>query len=83
VANSPGPRFDPWEVRRIEPYDKGTTGQLDLSILCHGPRKTTWRERKRSSLADRLPQVLFELEARAEEAEERRLARVGNARTRW
>jgi hypothetical protein len=68
-------RFDAWDVGRIEPYDKGATGELDLSILTYGPRQTRWGDRKRWSLEDRLPQVLRELETLAEEAEERRIAR--------
>ena len=51
-----GMRFDRWDVERIEPYDKGATGQIDISILAYGPRQTTWGDRKRWSLEDRLPQ---------------------------
>jgi hypothetical protein len=68
-------RFDRWEVGRIESYDKGATGQLDLSILSYGPRQKSWGDRKRWQLEDRLPQVVRELETLAEEAEQQRLAR--------
>jgi hypothetical protein len=68
-------RFDRWDVGRIEPFDKGATGQLDLAIGTYGPRQTKWGDRKRWSLEDRLPQVLRELEVLAEEAEARRVER--------
>lgn len=56
-------------------YDKDATGQLNISLLSHSPRQTTWGDRKRWKLDDRLGQVLRELETQAVEAEERRLAR--------
>lgn len=56
-------------------YDKDASGQLNISLLGHGPRQTTWGDRKRWKLDDRLGQVLRELETQAVEAEERRLAR--------
>lgn len=69
-------RFDHWDVGRIEPYDKGATGQLDISILSYyGHRQGSWGDRKRWTLEERLPQLLRELETLAAEAEQRRLAR--------
>ncbi|HVW46838.1 MAG TPA: hypothetical protein VHA76_07290, partial [Solirubrobacterales bacterium] len=56
-------------------YDKDATGQLNISLLGYSPRQTTWGDRKRWRLDDRLGQVLRELETQADEAEERRLAR--------
>jgi hypothetical protein len=56
-------------------YDKDATGQLNISLLGHSPRQTTWGDRKRWKLDDRLGQILRELETQADEAEERRLAR--------
>jgi hypothetical protein len=57
-------------------YDKDATGQLNISLLGYSPRRqTTWGDRKRWKLDDRLGQVLRELETQAVEAEERRLAR--------
>jgi hypothetical protein len=56
-------------------YDKEATGQLNISLLGHSPRQTTWGDRKRWKLDDRLGQVLRELETQADEAEKRRLAR--------
>ena len=75
-------RFYAWDIGRIEPYDKGATGQLDLSILAYGPRQQSWGDRQRWSLEDRLPQVVRELETLAEEAEERRLERERQERER-
>ncbi len=56
-------------------YDKDATGQLEISLLGYSQRQTTWGDRKRWKLDDRLGQVLRELETQAVEAEERRLAR--------
>jgi hypothetical protein len=67
-------RFDRWDVGRIEPFDKGATGQLELSILSYRSRQRAWGDRKRWNLEDRLPRLLAELEELAEKAEERRLA---------
>jgi hypothetical protein len=75
-------RFYAWEPGRVEPYDKGATGLLELSILEHSPRQTRWGDRQRWRLDDRLPQVIRELEAMAEEAEQRRLARERQERER-
>ncbi len=68
-------RFDRWDVGRIEAFDRGATGQLGISILTYGSRQTSWGDRKRWALEDRLPQVLRELETLAAEAEQRRIAR--------
>jgi hypothetical protein len=56
-------------------YDTSATGQLNLSILHGGDRQSTWGDRKRWSLEDRLPQILRELETLAVEAEQWRVAR--------
>jgi hypothetical protein len=56
-------------------YDKDATGQLNISLLGYSSRQTTWGDRKRWKLDDRLGQILRELETQADEAEERRLAR--------
>lgn len=79
-------RFDRWDVGRIEPYDKGATGQLNLEILSWGSRQQAWGDRRRWRLEDRLAQALRELEMLAQEAEERRLARereVQERRRQW
>jgi len=68
-------RFDRWDVGRIEPFDKGATGRLEVSIVGYGSRQRAWGDRKRWSLEDRLPQLLAELETLAEEAEQRQLTR--------
>ena len=60
---------------RPTPYDKDATGQLNISLLGHSRRQTSWGDRKRWKLDDRLGQALRELETQAVEAEERRLAR--------
>jgi len=61
---------------RPKPYDNGATGELNIEVLgwSHG-RQTSWGDRKRWTLEDRLPQLMRELEAQAVEAEERRLAK--------
>jgi hypothetical protein len=64
---------------RPTPYDKNATGQLNISLLGHSRRQTSWGDRKRWKLDDRLGQVLRELETQAVEAEERRLAREREA----
>jgi hypothetical protein len=79
-------RFNRWDVGRIDAYDKGATGQLDLFIVDHSPRQAKWGDRKRWTLEDRLPQVLRELETLAIEAEERRVAhehRQAERRAAW
>jgi hypothetical protein len=61
---------------RPKPYDSGATGELNIEALgwSHG-RQSSWGDRKRWTLEDRLPQLLRELETQAVEAEEQRLAR--------
>lgn len=61
---------------RPKPYDSGATGELNIEVLgwSHG-RQTKWGDRQRWTLENRLPQLMRELETRAVEAEERRLAK--------
>jgi hypothetical protein len=61
---------------RPKPYDSGATGELNIEALgwSHS-RQSSWGDRKRWTLEDRLPQLLRELETQAVEAEEQRLAR--------
>ena len=61
---------------RPKPYDSGATGELNIEALgwSHG-RQSSWGDRKRWTLEDRLPQLMRELEIQAVEAEERRLAK--------
>jgi hypothetical protein len=63
-------------LNRPKPYDSGATGELNIEVLgwSHG-RQTSWGDRKRWTLEDRLPQLMRELETQAVEAEERRLAK--------
>jgi hypothetical protein len=74
-----------WEEERLSPrlglyatrptaYDKDATGELNASVLGYGSRQSSWGDRKRWRLEDRLPQLVRELETQAVEAEERRLA---------
>ena len=63
-------------VQRPKPYDSAATGELNVQAL--GPslgRQSSWADRARWTLEDRLPHLLGELELQAAEAEERRLAR--------
>jgi hypothetical protein len=62
-------------VERPKPYDAGATGELNIEVLGWSERQSTWGDRKRWTLEDRLPQLMRELETQAAEAEERRLAR--------
>jgi hypothetical protein len=57
-----------------KPYDSAATGELNVASLeySHG-RQSTWGDRARWSVEDRLPNLLRELEIEAAEAEERRL----------
>jgi hypothetical protein len=66
-----------WEKgRRPKPYDSGATGELNIEALAwSNGRQSSWGDRKRWRLEDRLPQLMRELEAQAAEAEERRLAK--------
>lgn len=61
---------------RPKPYDSNATGELNIEVVgwSHG-RQTSWGDRRRWTLEDRLPQLMRELEAQAVEAEERRLAK--------
>ena len=61
---------------RPKPYDTGASGELNVEALgwSHG-RQSSWGDRKRWTLEDRLPQLMRELETQAVEAEEQRLAR--------
>jgi hypothetical protein len=63
-------------LERPKPYDSGATGELNIEVIgwSHG-RQTSWGDRKRWTLEDRLPQLMRELETQAVEAEERRLAK--------
>ena len=63
-------------LKRPKPYDSGATGELNIEALgwSHG-RQSSWGDRKRWTLEDRLPQLMRELETQAVEAEERRLAK--------
>jgi hypothetical protein len=63
-------------VQRPKPYDGGATGELNIEALgsSHG-RQSSWADRTRWTLEDRLPHLLRELEIQAVEAEERRLAK--------
>ena len=60
---------------RPKPYDAHATGELNASVLGRSPRQTTWGDRKRWRLEDRLPQLVREVEVQALEAEQRRLER--------
>jgi hypothetical protein len=61
---------------RPKPYDSGATSELNIEALgwSHG-RQSSWGDRKRWTLEDRLPQLLRELETQAVEPEEQRLAK--------
>jgi hypothetical protein len=60
---------------RPAPYDAEATGELNLSVLGHSGRQTTWGDRKRWRAEARLGQLVRELEVQAVEAEEARLRR--------
>jgi hypothetical protein len=63
-------------VQRPKPYDRAATGELNIETLgWSNGRQSSWGDRKRWKLEDRLPQLLRELETQAVEAEERRLAK--------
>lgn len=63
-------------VERPKPYDSGATGQLNAQALgsSYG-RQSSWGDRSRWTLEDRLADLLRELEVQAAEAEERQRAR--------
>jgi hypothetical protein len=57
-----------------KPYDGAAAGELNIASLEYSQgRQTTWGDRTRWSVEDRLPNLLHELETQAAEAEERRL----------
>jgi len=63
-------------VDRPKPYDSAATGELNIEALTGSyGRQSSWGDRSRWKLEDRLPNLLRELELQAVEAEERRLAR--------
>jgi hypothetical protein len=62
-------------LQRPKPYDIGATGELNIALLGGSSRQTSWGDRSRLQVEDRLPNVLHELQLQAAEAEERRLAR--------
>jgi hypothetical protein len=63
-------------VERPKPYDTNATGELNIEALGWSKgRQSSWGDRKRWTLEDRLPQLMRELETQAAEAEERRLAK--------
>jgi hypothetical protein len=63
-------------VERPKPYDSGATGELNIAALgWSNGRQSSWGDRQRWSLEDRLPQLMRELETQSAEAEERRLAK--------
>lgn len=61
-------------LQRPKPYDSGATGELNIEALGSHGRRNSWGDRTRWTLEDRLPHLLRELEIRAVEAEQRRLA---------
>jgi len=63
-------------VDRPKPYDSAATGELNIEALSGSyGRQSSWGDRSRWKLEERLPNLLRELELEAVEAEERRLAR--------
>jgi hypothetical protein len=63
-------------LSRPKPYDAGATGELNVAALgWSNSRRSSWGDRQRWTLEDRLPQLMRELENQAADAEERRLAR--------
>ena len=62
-------------LQRPKPYDAGATGELSIEALGWSRgRQSSWGDRSRLRLEDRLPHLFRELEIQAAEAEERRLA---------
>lgn len=62
-------------VERPKPYDGGATSELNVEALGYSNgRQSSWGDRSRWTLEERLPHLLRELEIQAAEAEERRLA---------
>jgi hypothetical protein len=63
-------------VERPKAYDSGATGELNIEALgWSNSRQSSWGDRKRWTLEDRLPQLMRELETQSAEAEARRLAK--------
>lgn len=63
-------------VERPKAYDSGASGELNIQVLGASPsRQSNWGDRSRWRLEDRLPHLLREIEMRAKEAEERRIAK--------
>jgi hypothetical protein len=62
-------------VERPKPYDSGATGELNAQALGSSfGRQSSWGDRSRWTLEDRLADLLRELERQAAEAEERQRA---------
>jgi hypothetical protein len=63
-------------VDRPKPYDSAATGELNVAAVggSYG-RPSSWGDRSRWKVEEKLPNLLRELELQALEAEERRLAR--------
>jgi hypothetical protein len=65
------PTYAPGE--RLRPYDADATGMLTLSLVTAGRRRegrpAAWGDRKSWTLEEKLPDVMLELERRAEEDE--------------
>jgi hypothetical protein len=63
-------------VQRPKPYDSGAMGELNVQALgsSYG-RQSSWGDRSRWTLEDKLADLLRELELQAAEAEERQQAR--------
>jgi len=64
-------------VPSLREYEQGATGRLTISIVSGFPerrRASSWSDRKSSSLEDKLPNVLCEIEIRA--AEDRHRKRI-------
>src|SRR5205814_1444596 len=67
-------------LNRPKPYDSAALGQLNVAVVGWGhSRQTSWGDRQRWRLEDRLPQLMRELETQATEAEDRRLAKEREA----
>ncbi len=62
---------------RPKPYDSSATGELNIDALgrTYG-RQSSWGDRERWTLEDRLPHLIRELEVQAAEAEEDRLKKL-------
>ena len=62
-------------TERVKPYDSEATGILSIELVASGPvregRPASWRDRKSWTLDEKLPELLYELELRAVEDDER------------